>query len=285
MKIVFMNGGLGNQLFQYIFFRWLEITTGESCVLDDSPFFGAKVPHNGYELERIFGVRPKRLSEFFDADTWKWLVEQRVGVNGIAQQLLDTGMDLPMVHEKDASMCFQGRVITCEGASVPVLSGDGYYQGYWLGNYFLDKIREPLQAELVFPPLASQQNRRYAEQIAAAESVGIHIRRGDMARMGKAASPAFFAAAIARMEEMRPQAQYFLFSDDLLWCRQNTSLLGLDSIAGRLQYVCGNQGQAAYCDLQLMTGCRHLIADRSSFSLLAGLWDYQPEDMRIWHWD
>lgn len=191
MKIVFMNGGLGNQLFQYIFFRWLEITTGESCVLDDSPFFGARVPHNGYELEQIFGVRPKRLSEFFDADTWEWLVEQRVGVNGIAQQLLDTGMDLPMVHEKDASICFQGRVITCEGAAVPSLSGDGYYQGYWLGNYFLDKIREPLQAELVFPPLASQQNRRYAEQIAAAESVGIHIRRGDMARLGKAASPAF----------------------------------------------------------------------------------------------
>ena len=29
-----MNGGLGNQIFQYVFFRWLEVETGESCIID-----------------------------------------------------------------------------------------------------------------------------------------------------------------------------------------------------------------------------------------------------------
>ena len=59
MRIVYVNGGLGNQIFQYVFFRWLEVVTGESCVMDDGLFFGGSVPHNGYELEQIFGVRKK----------------------------------------------------------------------------------------------------------------------------------------------------------------------------------------------------------------------------------
>ena len=35
MQIVMLNGGLGNQIFQYIFFRWLEVRSGEQCVIDD----------------------------------------------------------------------------------------------------------------------------------------------------------------------------------------------------------------------------------------------------------
>ena len=48
-KIVLMNGGLGNQICQYIFLRWLEINTGKKCLADDSAFCLAKPEHNGYE--------------------------------------------------------------------------------------------------------------------------------------------------------------------------------------------------------------------------------------------
>ena len=51
MMLVYMNGGLGNQIFQYMFFRWLEITTGQTCVIDDGLFFGRHVPHNGGKLQ------------------------------------------------------------------------------------------------------------------------------------------------------------------------------------------------------------------------------------------
>ena len=58
MRIQYFNGGLANQVFQYIFYRYGQLTTGhpEEWFLDDS-FFFFKHQHNGYELEKVFGLK------------------------------------------------------------------------------------------------------------------------------------------------------------------------------------------------------------------------------------
>ena len=40
MKIVLMNGGLGNQLFQYVFYRYIKKHANDICYIDYSAFFG-----------------------------------------------------------------------------------------------------------------------------------------------------------------------------------------------------------------------------------------------------
>ena len=50
MKIILMNGGLGNQLFQYVFYRYIEFATGDICYIDDSAFGGNNIEHNGFEI-------------------------------------------------------------------------------------------------------------------------------------------------------------------------------------------------------------------------------------------
>ena len=68
MKIVLMNGGLGNQLFQYAFYRYIQIATNDICYIDDSAFFGKNVEHNGFEIEKVFNIKCNLLSDFFDTD-------------------------------------------------------------------------------------------------------------------------------------------------------------------------------------------------------------------------
>lgn len=68
MDIAFMNGGLGNQTFQYIFARYIELSTKRECYLNDMDLTGKRIVHNGYELEKVFGVKPKLLSECFSED-------------------------------------------------------------------------------------------------------------------------------------------------------------------------------------------------------------------------
>ena len=54
MKIQFLNGGLANQAFQYIFARYYELShPGDIMYLEDS-YFALHTVHNGYELGGIW---------------------------------------------------------------------------------------------------------------------------------------------------------------------------------------------------------------------------------------
>ena len=100
MKIQYFNGGLANQVFQYIFYRYAQLSTNNQDVwlLDDS-FFFFKQEHNGYELEKVFGVKPNLLSQQFAPEAWNLFVENRKNGIGTAQTMLNMGFPVQMIAE------------------------------------------------------------------------------------------------------------------------------------------------------------------------------------------
>ena len=52
MKIIYIQGGLGNQIFQYAFFRYLIKKGHRRVYLDGTAEFISK--HGGFELKRLF---------------------------------------------------------------------------------------------------------------------------------------------------------------------------------------------------------------------------------------
>lgn len=278
-----MNGGLGNQMFQYIFFRWLQLHCEDECIVDDSAFFGKNVPHSGYEIEK-FGLHPQRLSSLFAADIWDFMLKRRQGGNGIAQQLLEAGMELTAVQETgNDNFSFGGKIIKMRDSDqVPIPAGNTYYHGYYLGNKYYWDIHDNIGQEIVFPKLDAV-NQALWQHICQCDSVGIHVRRGDMAALGWSADPSFFAKAIAYMETVYKQPEYFLFSDDLAWCQEHREELGLAALGKRVRPVSGNEGDKAYIDLLLLISCKQRIGDRSSFSFLAScLSDNNKGDILKW---
>lgn len=276
MRIVFINGGLGNQIFQYIFFRWLEVETGESCVLDDGLFFGANVPHNGYELERIFGVRKKRLSQMIPPSVWQEMIKRKETGVGIAQQLLDAGNTIKVVCEDNIkNISFNGEMIhtpSTPEAVRAVLQDDAYYHGYWLGDLFWLAFKNVIRTELVFPDIPKGRNQKIARMMSdERHSTAVHIRRGDMVKLGWATSLAWHRKAIETAKTEWNPEHYYLFSDDLAWCMEHLDEIGLAGEMARLIPVDGNQGESAYIDMQLMSLCAHRLIPRSSFSLAAGV--------------
>ncbi len=289
MRLVYINGGLGNQIFQYVFFRWLEIETGESCIIDDAAFFGSNVPHNGYELERLFGVRKKRLSQFFPASAWQEMVEQREKGIGIAQQILDAGNEIRVIRERYAkNISFNGELILVDEtpqAVREVLSDDCYYHGYWLGDAFWMDFPNVILTELVFPEIEDERNRALAERMSAErDSTAVHIRRGDMVQLGWATSPEWYRAALAKAEAIWQPEHYYLFSDDLAWCVAHMEELGLVGVRDRLVVVDGNKGDQAYVDMQIMSLCAHRLIPRSSFSLAANMFCRRPDKSNMIAW-
>lgn len=287
MVLVYINGGLGNQIFQYMFFRWLEQAVGQECVLDDGLFFGKNVPHHGYELGRIFGIQSQRLSERVPAEVWQFMTERREqeGI-GIAQQLLDSGMPLTVIRERGVSnISFNGNIVDYSlGEAWPAISGDCYVHGYWLGDVCYQAGGDQLRQELTFPSIMEEWNWQYAAQIQECHCpVAVHVRRGDMATCGWSCDADFFGEAVRYAAHEFPVDRLFLFSDDLDWCHAHQEELGLKS-GIPVTEVSGNTGLQAFRDLQLMSLCQGRISDRSSFSLLAGVLCTVPDKWEINHW-
>ena len=102
MRIIFIGGGLGNQFFQYMFYRFAQrYCPEETWYLDDSGIF-LRQSHNGYELEKIWGIRANLLSDYFDKDVWDEIIrlrkEEKVSLPTIFSNM---GMSLTMIAETE----------------------------------------------------------------------------------------------------------------------------------------------------------------------------------------
>ena len=149
MKIQFLNGGLANQAFQYIFARYFELShPGEMMFMDDS-YFALHTVHNGYELDKVFGIKAHMLSECFDDEVWQFILEQRREGKSVPQILCDNGMPFFMLSEVGENHKsfnpFNGKVVSipCNQYFPQILntSEDIYYHGYWINKQWFERYK------------------------------------------------------------------------------------------------------------------------------------------------
>ena len=278
MKLVFFNGGLANQVFQYIFYRFAQISKpDEEWILDDSFFFVHHV-HNGYELEKVFGLHPHFLSQTFDPDVWEYMMRIKKEQNkSVPQLLLENGTDIRMVaetHNWDQWNPFNGSIEeypTCEyNPHMIYKPGNIYYHGYWINAEWFKAIRQEIRSELVFPDIDEPENLEYQKMILETESCSIHIRRGDYVDLGVSAPDKIYLNWIREMMNHVPNITLFVFSDDLDYCTSHKHEMGLD-LPKKVVFIEGNRKEKAFRDMQLMSQCKNMINANSSFCYLAAL--------------
>ena len=97
-------------------------------------------------------------------------------------------------------------------------------------------------------------------------SVSLHIRRGDYANNPKTRSYhglldlGYYRKAIEHIEQSVTSPEFFIFSDDLEWVRDN---LNSESV---MHVVDANGPEDGYQDYHLMQNCKHHIIANSGFS-------------------
>ncbi len=280
MKIQFLNGGLANQAFQYIFTRYAELRHPgeEPWYLDDSVFFTNPV-HNGYELGKVFGLHPHLLSEYFDPDVWEYMMNiKKTEKKSVPQMLLENGLELHMIAETSNHSewnPFHGKIDMLPGANgyIPELTdvtGDIYFHGYWINRKYFDCYREQMLKDFSFPDFTEDHNKSFAEKINSSNAVAVHVRRGDFVTLGWNTPEEMIHKAIEVLRDHVPDMTLFVFSDDLKWCRDNTFPLGLN-LAKEAVFIDGNHGPSSFRDLQLMSLCPHMVVGASSFNYLAAI--------------
>lgn len=256
MNIIYIDGGLGNQMFQYALAMKLE-HLGRQVRLDVTKY-ADHYAHNGFELDKIFHIDTP-LAENREIKKLGYLKENHW------TGLLKKSFFCKKTFYSNESSMFDDRVFTLD---------HHYLEGYWQSEkYFLD-IKEKVWKTYTFPEFSTEQQRYYAKKIQETCSVSVHIRRGDYleyAYLQDICTLDYYKSAMRYFREncLKP-VDFFIFTNDIPWAKEH--FCGKDC-----HLVEGNVGSESFRDMQLMTLCKHNIVANSSFSWWGAWLNRNPE--------
>jgi hypothetical protein len=254
MLVVNLIGGLGNQMFQYASAWALASEHGMELKLDISDFH--RYPPRRYLLDnfRVDAAiaRPDELARF-DKDSNRLRASTRNFVTRLRGDNRVTGRT---VFERG----FPWQEIPLDRAIDTLLIG------YWQSErYFLSMAHQIRQAFVLRAP-PDARTQRLLDDIDRQPAVSLHVRRGDyvsnpvVQKKHGLVGLDYYAAAVAHILALEPQAKFYIFSDDMEWVRANLSM------AAQVEYVDLNGPDQPHEDLRLMSHCRHHIIANSSLS-------------------
>lgn len=240
MVKVRLNGGLGNQLFQYAFAYSLA-QRGYNVILDASGF-NMDSAHNGLEVDG-YGIKlivSKKLS------LMERLKYQLVARN----QCLDKILRGVIVERRSG---FDRRMISPPAHSLMA--------GYFQTEKYFKHHRDELIQEFELPEhLRSSINNQLNLIKEYPEVTSIHIRRGDYLSNSEiygVCDKEYFLRAITLINDKYPDTKFLFFSDDMSWVKKNFS---------HSDFLFAEGTNSAKQDLYLMSLCSHHVLSNSSFS-------------------
>lgn len=263
MKIVNIIGGLGNQMFQYAFAIALrQANPSEEIFIDIQHFryifikkYKTSNLHNGYELNKIFPNLDIKVAGIRDL-LKVTLYIPNFFLSRIVRKLLPK-RKTEYVAPINESQTYQPVLLN--------LQGDTYYEGYWQSAKYYSNCKPQLR-KIFSHPEPNAYNKEMIDTIASTPSVGIHIRRGNyllLPRYKGICEINYYQKAIKAITDDKKQHHFFIFSNDMEWCKQNIlPLIGNSPVT----FVMNNKGKDSCWDMFLMTYCHDLIIANSSFS-------------------
>ena len=108
----------------------------------------------------------------------------------------------------------------------------------------------------------NEPNTQIFEKIEKTNTVSIHIRRGDYLKdkqRNNICNVEYYKLAIEKIKTYIEHPSFFVFSDDINWCKENFQ-------NEEFNFIDWNTGNNSFIDMQLMSNCKHNIIANSSFS-------------------
>ena len=259
-----LNGGLGNQLFQYAAARTWADEAGANLVLDTRSIL-KRSEHNGIgDLlglnVRAFEGKPDEVSRIFPEINWR-----------ISRALRNIKTPLlGCYHETKNS---SPDVLSIGKISKLLVSG------FWQSETFFLRNRHNITKDLTLRDGFSDQGLRLKSIIESGPSISIHIRRGDYLasefnrRRYGVCGVGYYRSAISAIKAHSPDCKLVLFSDDVEWVK---NVFEKD----RNYILISGNGLHTTEELLLMSKCDHHIISNSTFGWW-GAWLNPSETKQI----
>ncbi len=246
--------GLGNQLFQYARGFSLSRERGVPFAVDVYSPIGCGERH--FEIQAFFEISAAPAQR-----------------QQLRSQCLFFRLPAPVQRRlrwnKRMMNVFRRHILTEPGfAHCPdpaPLRSNLYLLGYWQSPRYFATAEADLRNEFKFKRPLSSEGSRLREKIEQSNSVSLHVRRGDYLSKGAnelhgVCELDYYGSAISYLQSHLGTCEFFVFSDDIEWARQNLKF------PSKAHFVSHTTGSTADEDLRLMSLCKHSVIANSTFS-------------------
>ncbi|MCC6323473.1 alpha-1,2-fucosyltransferase [Candidatus Nomurabacteria bacterium] len=268
MIIVRLSGGMGNQMFQYAIGRALSIRHNVPLKLDTT-FLNhrIKMPHflrpnfnfRNFDLD-VFNIQAE-IAQPSEISFWN-----RPILSGPVMLVIDAILrKLAFIPGWEKGPFFDKSILD--------LGPNTYLQGFWQSQkYFID-IASQIRKDFTLKDPISQATKNMQLEINNTESLCVHLRRthGGGGYHSKYDMD-YYNKGIKYISEKKKIEKIFVFSDDIVWCKEN---IKFDYPTIFVDRDC--EGKKGEGDLFLMSQCKNFVIPNSTFSWW-GAWLSESRD-------
>lgn len=269
MIVIKLQGGLGNQMFQYAFARVLA-EKNEVPVKLDTRFFCITKKEPGFT--------PRNFELTIFNNSYSIASESEI-FSLCSMSILKTiikkfGFKNSKIYN-EPNLDFQSEALSIKA---PIYL-NGYFQSYKYLLGFENIVREFFS----FPiHELDAVNKKILDKIHNTTSISIHVRRGDYVtdeftqQYHGNCSLEYYMKAISLLASKNIDFTLFIFSDDSDWVKKQFKDLPYLKI-----FIDHNNGMDSWKDMLLMSYCSHHIIANSSFSWWAAWLNYNPQKIVV----
>lgn len=232
MITMIIQGGLGNQMFQYAFAKALSLKYNQPFQLDLSFIVRRDLGHDfvyrNYDLG-LFLINPnltyKASGHFIEEPSLKYSQETVNQLNTLLRRKEDV-----------------------------------YLQGYWQSELYFKEIEDVIRED--FRLAIPMKKSPILQEILSSESVMINVRRKDFVTNSFHGTMGtdYYKNAVERLNKELTNPKYFIFGDDIDWCRANLKFENSTVVDHDLA------GYKFSSYLGYMKNCKHFVIPNSSFA-------------------
>jgi hypothetical protein len=267
-------GGLGNQMFQYAAGRRVAIEHGLELLVDTSILMDHS--QGRHDVNRDYGLDIFRLEVNMASAMQRWAFNAHAlpMTTKVLQRLAR-----PLVADR----YFKEQQFRYDPALASRQTVPRYLSGLWQSYKYFEPISQCLRDDFIFRESLPQAGAALVHELGLPSSVVLNVRRGDYVGEGAAAYTIGFigleyykAADLFLRSKGIKNPRYFVFSDDIEWCRENLAWLGKDAFF--VQHELAGPKFSYY--LQLMTLGSNFVIPNSTFAWWAA-WLSKNEEKTV----
>lgn len=278
MIIICFQGGLGNQMFQYAYYRELKYLFPDIKIMADIYDFQSEMSLRKYELDFIFDINLPIATKF---DVIR--LSNRIPGNGKLTFIRrKTSEKLANIFRTTPDKLYPHYFFLESEVKRDFKINQNYYlEGFWHTEEAFSDVRDEVVADFRKPlddrSAAKINLDEYISGWKDNNTVGVHIRRTDylMGEVFIKLSTGYYKRAIEYVSERVKNPLFVFFSDDIDYVKKNFNWVENKKI------ITKNTGDNSYKDMLLMAECNHNIIANSTFSYWGAYLNKNPEKIVI----